>query len=60
MDLDINTKYLILLLALSNIIYFYILLPRQNITRKGRVDKNNVAKLDTNNDNGRKYKVEAI
>ena len=35
-------------------------LLEQNITRKRRVDKNNAIKLDTGDDEGGEYEVEAI
>ena len=35
-------------------------LLEQNTIKKGRVDENNVAKLDTSNNDNSKYKVKAI
>lgn len=59
-DLMMHVKHLIPLLASGNIIYVYISLAGQDTIRKGRVDKNNVTKLDLNNNKNREYEIEAI
>lgn len=58
MDLANNVKCFIPLLAFGNITYDYILLPKQNTTKKKQIDKNNA--LDASNNNSKKSKVRAI
>lgn len=40
-DLATNAKYLISLLTSGNISYIYILLPGQDTTNQGQINKNN-------------------
>lgn len=58
-DLATNIKCLILLLVSINIIYIYVLIPRQNITKKSQVNKDST-KLDASNDESKRYKIESI
>ena len=37
-----------------------MLLLEQDITKKKRINKNNVTKIDVNNNKGGKYNIEAI
>ena len=39
---------------------FYISLLKQDITKKGRVNKNNATELETGNDESGEYEVETI
>ena len=39
---------------------FYVSLLEQDTIKKGQIDKNDIMKLNTNDNEGGKYKVEAI
>lgn len=39
---------------------FYMSLLKQDTSNKGRVNKSNVTELNTNDNNSKEYKIEAI